>query len=220
MRVPCCSGLLVLFADLPTPDPPPDAVKDKADQILSDSQFRSNSKSIAERVVDWIFEQIRVPLSSATGGNSVVGFVILILFLAGLVYVVSRLRFGMPASAGSDDGTPDVDIEEDRPADVWRADAEKAEAAGEWKLALRARYRWMLGELIDHQLLVNVPGRTPGEYRTDMARVLPEHANAFATATDLFERAWYGNEPTGPDENQRFRACAEQVLTAAERALV
>jgi hypothetical protein len=209
-----------LLADLPTPDPPPDAVKDKADQILSDSQFRSNSKSIAERVVDWIFEQLRVPLSSATGGNSVVGFVILIVFLAGLVYVVSRLRFGMPASANSDDGAPDIDIEEDRPADVWRTDAEKAEAVGEWKLALRARYRWLLGELIDRQLLVNVPGRTPGEYRTDMARVLPEHASAFATATDLFERAWYGNEPTGPDENQRFRACAGQVLTAAERALV
>ena len=94
---------------------------------------------------------------------------------------------------------------------MWRVDAEQAEAAGEWKLALRARYRWLLGELIDRQLLVNVPGRTPGEYRTELARIRPDQATAFATATDLFERAWYGNEPTGPDENRQFRSCAEQV---------
>jgi hypothetical protein len=87
---------------------------------------------------------------------------------------------------------------------MWRVDAEKAEADGEWKLAMRARYRWLLGELIDRQLLVNVPGRTPGEYRTDLARIRPDQATALATATDLFERAWYGNEPTGPDENRQF----------------
>ena len=116
--------------------------------------------------------------------------------------------------------TIDIDIEEDRPADVWRADAEQAEASGQWKLALRARYRWLLGELIERQLLANVPGRTPGEYRNDLARLLPDQATASATATELFERAWYGNEPTGPDENRQFRSCAEQVLAAAERALV
>jgi hypothetical protein len=208
---------MLLLADLPTPDPPPGAVKEKADQILSDSQFRSGSKSLAQRVFDWFLDQLRVPFSDAAGGNQVVGFVILILFLAGLVYVLSKIRFGMPASVTSEDDTLDVDIEEDRPADVWRSDAERAEASGEWKLALRARYRWMLGQLIDRQVIVNVPGRTPGEYRTDMARALPDHATAFATATDLFERAWYGNEPTGPDENRRFRSCAEEVLAATER---
>ena len=220
MRKPCCFALLLVLADLPTPDPPPGDVKERADQILRDGQFRSGSKSLAQRVCDWLLDRIRLPFSDASGGNTVVGFVILIVCLAGLVYVLSRIRFGMPASVTSKDDTLDIDIEEDRPADVWRADAEQAEAAGQWKLALRARYRWLLGELIDRQLLVNVPGRTPGEYRADMARALPDHATPFATATDLFERAWYGNEPTGPDENRRFRSCAEQVLAAAERVLV
>jgi hypothetical protein len=220
MKKPCCFALLLLLADLPTPDPPPGAVKDKADQILSDSQFQSDSKSLAQRVFDWLLDQIKVPFSAAAGGNKVVGVVILILFLTALGYVLSRIRFGMPASITTKDDSPDIDIEEDRPADVWRADAEQAEAAGEWKLALRARYRWLLGELIARELVVNVPGRTPGEYRTDMVRALPDESTAFATATDLFERAWYGNEPTGPDENRQFRSCAEQVLAAAERVLV
>ncbi len=220
MRRPYCCALVLFLADLPTPDPQPGAVKDKADQILSDSQFRGSSKNLAQRVVDWLLDQIKVPFSSAAGGNSVVGFIILIVCLAGLAYVISRIRFGLPATVTSADAVAAVDIEEDRPADVWRADAEAAEAAGQWKLALRARYRWLLGELFDRQLLVNVPGRTPGEYRTDMTRALADQASAFATATDLFERAWYGNESTGPDENSRFRMCAEQVIHAAERALV
>jgi hypothetical protein len=126
----------------------------------------------------------------------------------------------MPASTKAAARDIDVDIEEDRPADAWKADAEQAEASGQWKLALRARYRWLLGELFERQVLANVPGRTPGEYRADLARLLPEQATTSATATELFERAWYGNEPTGPDENQQFRSCAEQVLAAAERALV
>ena len=216
----CCFALLLLLADLPTPDPQPGSARDKADQILSDDQFRSGSKSIARRVYEWLLDRLEVPFSSAAGGNSVVGFVILAAFLAGLVYVVSRIRFGLPASTSTADAILDVDIEEDRAADLWRADAEQAEASGQWKLALRARYRWMLGELIERQLLANVPGRTPGEYRGDLARILPDQATTSATATELFERAWYGNEPTGPEENRQFRTCAEQVLAAAERALV
>jgi hypothetical protein len=213
-------ALALVLGDLPTPDPPPDAVREKADQIMSDSQFRSGAKSLMKRVLDWISDRFRIPFSAAAGGNTVVGFVILLLCLAGLVYVVSRIRFALPASGGADEIDIDIDIERDRPADMWRVDAEKAEADGEWKLALRARYRWLLGELIDRQLLVNVPGRTPGEYRTDLARIRPDQATTFATATDLFERAWYGNEPTGPDVNRQFRTCAEQVIAAAERELV
>jgi hypothetical protein len=214
-------SLTVALADLPTPDPAPDAAREKAKEILSDSQFDSgSSKSVMQRIVDWILDQIRLPFSEAAGGNNVVGFVILIAFLVALGYVVSRIRLRMPALSQSDDAIIDIDVEADRSAETWRAEAEQAEAAGQWKIALRARYRWLLGELIERQLLVNVPGRTPGEYRGDLARVLPDQASAFASATDLFELAWYGNEATGPEENQRFRTCAEQVIAAADRVLV
>lgn len=214
-------SLTVALADLPTPDPAPDAAREKAKEILSGSQFDSgSSKSVMQRIVDWILDQIRLPFSEAAGGNNVVGFVILIAFLVALGYVVSRIRLRLPALSQSDDAIIDIDVEADRSAETWRAEAEQAEAAGQWKIALRARYRWLLGELIERQLLVNVPGRTPGEYRGDLARVLPDQASAFASATDLFELAWYGNEATGPEENQRVRTCAEQVIAAADRVLV
>jgi len=214
-------SLTVALADLPTPDPAPDAAREKAKEILRGSQFDSgSSKSVMQRIVDWILDQIRLPFSEAAGGNNVVGFVILIAFLVALGYVVSRIRLRLPTFAQSDDAMIDVEVEADRAAETWRAEAEQAEAAGQWKMALRARYRWLLGELIERQLLVNVPGRTPGEYRGDLAQVLPDQAAAFTSATDLFELAWYGNEATGPEENQRFRTCAEQVVAAADRVLV
>lgn len=214
--------LAMWLADLPTPEAPPGTVRDKADEILRDSQFHTGStKSVMQRIVDWLADQITVPFSAASGGNSVVGFIILAGFVGLLVYVLSKLQFNLPKSAGTEDVVDvGVDAEEDRPADGWRAEAEAAEAAGEWKDALRARYRWLLGELFERQLLTNVPGRTPGEYRNDVRRVLSEPANDFSTATDLFEGAWYGNEATGAAENRRFRECADRVIAASDRVLV
>ena len=38
----------------------------------------------------------------------------------------------------------------------------------------------------------------------------------FTEATYLFEDAWYGDEPTGRAENERFRALADAVVTASD----
>jgi hypothetical protein len=214
--------LSLLFADLPVPEPPPGTVREKADQILRDAQFQhSTSKSPIRRLLDWLGDQISVPFSAASGGNNVVGLLIVLAFVGLLVYVLSRVRFSLPRSL-SDIDADDVDVatDEDRPADALRNEAEAAEAAGEWKLALRARYRWLLGELFERQVLTSVPGRTPGEYRQDIARAMPEQSADFARATDLFERAWYGNEQTDQDETEQFRACADRVIAATDRVLV
>src|SRR5437868_3756802 len=111
--------LAVVLGDLPTPDPPPDAVKNKAKQILSDGQFSSgSSKSIMQRIIDWLVDQLKLPFTDAAGGNTIVGFVILVVFLVALGYVVSRIRFRLPAAAKSADTVLEIDVEEDRPADV------------------------------------------------------------------------------------------------------
>ena len=111
-------AMALALGDLPTPDPPPAAVREKADQIMSDSQFHSGAKSLMKRVLDWISDRFRIPFSEAAGGNTVVGFVILLLCLAGLVYVVSRIRFALPASGGADETKIDIDIERDQVIDT------------------------------------------------------------------------------------------------------
>ena len=55
--------------------------------------------------------------------------------------------------------------------------------------------------------------RTAGEYRAEVAETVPGVASEFAGATELFERAWYGNRPTGADEAAHFRDLETRVLT-------
>src|SRR5690349_24015139 len=55
-------------------------------------------------------------------------------------------------------------------------------------------YTTLFRSLIDDGALVDVPGRTSGEFRAELAVAQPAHADAFTDATDLFERAWYGAE--------------------------
>ena len=104
-----------------------------------------------------------------------------------------------------------------RGAAEWRADAESAERAGQWRLALRCRYRALVAELADKGLVEEVAGRTAGEYRAEMAGAAPGVAAPFAGATELFERAWYGDRPTGREEADRFRGLADEVLAGVGR---
>ena len=64
-------------------------------------------------------------------------------------------------------------------------------------------------------MIRDLPGRTSGEYRADVAATLPAAAADFAAATELFEQAWYGDVTTGPDESARFRHLADLVVDRA-----
>ncbi|HEX9258479.1 MAG TPA: DUF4129 domain-containing protein, partial [Acidimicrobiales bacterium] len=95
---------------------------------------------------------------------------------------------------------------------TWRDEAAAHAEAGRWKDALRCRYRALVGDLARRGLLDEIPGRTTGEERGQLRTNAPEVTTEFAGATDLFDRAWYGDEPTGPSEHDRFRALEEAVL--------
>jgi hypothetical protein len=99
-----------------------------------------------------------------------------------------------------------------RTAREWRAEADAHERAGEWRDALRARYRALVADLAARGLVDEVPGRTAGEYRTEVTDSAPRAAPEFGGATELFERAWYGNRPTGAAESEQFRDLEARVL--------
>jgi hypothetical protein len=111
----------------------------------------------------------------------------------------------------------DVDTDVGRPPTDWQAEALAHESAGEWREALRCRYRAMVAALAARGLIDEVPGRTSGEYRAVVTRSVPGAAPDFSGATELFERAWYGGKPTGPEDSARFRELSERVLVGAGR---
>lgn len=192
-----------------------EAVRRLADEILARAEFRRPPPSVFERVQAWLADRIGQLVESLVGGGAnAISWLLFLALVAAVVWFV--LRFARTVQA--DPARPrDVAVERSRTPGEWRAEAVEHEAAGEWKPALRCRYRALVGDLAARGIVPDVAGRTAGEYRTDVGRALPPVAPDFAGATELFERAWYGDRVTGPQENEQFRALEARVLEGAAR---
>lgn len=193
-------------------------------RVMARDEFRYE-KSWFDRLAEWIGRQLERlfgdgdpsgPASGASfagGIGSVLAWLLIVVaalaIIAVIVYVVRRRVARVP----DDDGPEtEIEIEHRRSARAWASDADRLEAEGDWKGALRARYRHLVRTLVDRGQLPDVPGRTTGELREDLALTTPDATEAFDTASLLFELAWYAHVPTGPDEAARFADAAEEVL--------
>lgn len=218
----------VAGAGLPPEQREPEEVRRLADEILARREFAPPTESIVQRVVRWIGDRIGDlfegtsnpapgPDAGAAGGGGSALLTLLLLVVAviaaGFVLRSLRGRLGRRRRTDDDDEIGIV-VEEHRSVDEWDAAARRHEGAGEWKEGLRCRFRALVERLVGRGTVPDVAGRTAGEYRVDVRATLPEAADDFAGAVELFERAWYGDLPTGPEESVRFQRHAERVLTA------
>jgi hypothetical protein len=201
-------------ADLPAPVHGAEQVHRTVRQVLAQPEFQGSGDPLLVRVVNWLAQQLARLLAAIGGGGhwSLLGLGLLALVLAAVVVAVSRFARGMtpdPEAALAHGRMPR------RSADDWRAEAERHEAAGEWREAVRCRYRALVADLAARGLVEELPGRTAGEYRGAVRRSVPALADDFAGVTELFERAWYGNHPTGQDAARQVASLAARVLERA-----
>jgi hypothetical protein len=131
-----------------------------------------------------------------------------------LVVRYVRLRGGRH-TRDADDATEVQDVTS-APDPFAGGDPDALEAAGRWREAMLVRYRRLVSALVDDGVLTPVPGRTSGEYSDDVAEARPDLTEPFDDATDLFERAWYGDLPTGAEESRRFQQAAGRVLAGSD----
>lgn len=227
-----CTSVLVgvvgihVVAAQPGPGPvDPAVVRDDVRDVMSRPAF-DYSPSIADRVSEWIGDQLRKlfgPGEGAAGGGTFGGGIGALfgwlLIVGAVVAIVAVVLWVVLNRTRSPEVEPDpVDeavVEHRRSAGEWRSDAERLEAAGDWKGAMRARFRHLVRVLVDRRQLPDVPGRTTGELRVDLAVTTPGAVDAFETCCILFELAWYAGAPTGADEVARIRAESDRVLAAA-----
>lgn len=209
------------------PSADPAVARQLAEDVFRQPEYinRTPRPSVLERILDAIGNLLERLFKPATGQGrlpdlTALGWVVLLVLLVVLAYVLFRVVRGYRRRARPED-EGDVDIEvtvaATRPSHTWLDEAAEAEAAGRWKDGLRARFRALVAELIERDLVRSLPGRTVGEFRAEVRKGAPEVADTFAAACRLFERAYYGDEPTGPTEASEFAAAAERV-TAAARA--
>lgn len=208
---------------LQAPDPDPAELTEQVRRVMSRDEFQY-PKGPIDRLSEWIndlleriFGDAEPTTSNAPnlgGLGSVIAWLLIVVavvaVVAVVVYVVrNQVRRRRPA-----DPDLEVEIEHRRSAREWASDAERLEAAGDWKGALRARYRHLVRTLVDRGQLPDIAGRTTGELRQDLARTTPAATAAFDTASLRFELAWYADLTADEQQVAELRAAAEQVLAA------
>jgi hypothetical protein len=199
-------------------DPGAPEVRRRAIEILNRSEFQ-RSKPWPQKVIEWIERHLPDGVPGSSWGGSANGklvmIVLAVLLLGTLGFIVWMRVKRRPASAASS-AELEVAMDLGRSAKEWASDAERFEASGEWKKALRCRYRELVGTLVERGDVEPVPGRTTGELRDDVRRSLPGGAaDAFDDATLLFELAWYADQTTGEAENVRFKSLSGRLLSAS-----
>jgi hypothetical protein len=156
-------------------------------------------------------------------GNVLIFILVLALIAALVAAIVWYVRSASPRVTTDDD---DVDgfeliseriIDHSRAPGDWRAAAGEHLAAGRYREALRCRYRALVGDLARRGLLDEIPGRTTGEERTQLADLAPASSPAFSRASSMFDDVWYGAADVSRADHDRFVAEEDLVLATAPR---
>ncbi|MFK7919910.1 MAG: hypothetical protein AB8G14_17680 [Ilumatobacter sp.] len=171
-------------------------------------------------------------------GAGLFGQALVVLLVAALVVAVAWLVMrwlsgeGSGTERGDDDEISDVDeaideqvdarvIDRETPPDRWRRHAGEARARGDFREAVRCQYRGLVGDLARAGFVDEIPGRTSGEERAQVAEIAPrlgasgdEVSAWFDRTADLFDAAWFDDDEVSADDDQRFLAAERPVLDA------
>jgi hypothetical protein len=184
-----------------------------AARILAEHQFKQD-EDLWQRFVDWLDSHLDIQVPSLFGGTWETFLVLAVLAAAAAAIVFLAVRNGSLRRIRRAPHTGVVVTDEDlaRTAEQWRQEADRLAARGNYREALRCRYRALVAELADRRLIDQVPGRTSGDYERAVRALVPEAAEQFSSVTRLFERCWYGQEASGPEAQVVFDEAARAVI--------
>jgi hypothetical protein len=192
-------------------------VRATVSDILAQRQFHP-TPDLWQRVVNWLHAHLHFPAFHGPSfyGGKWESYVVLVVLLAGAATaVVLAARRGFFRGLRHPRASPDVVVTAESAAlspAAWRERAERFAAEGHFRDALRCRYCALVGELAQSGLLDEVPGRTSGDYERRVRALRPEVAPQFASVTALFEGCWYGQDPSGAEEQVVFDQAARSIV--------
>lgn len=96
-------------------------------------------------------------------------------------------------------------------AEEYRAEAEALAAKGQFKEAVRARFRAIIRELEQRAVLDPRPGRTAGEIAREGGAAVPAIGGDLRTVAETFNLVWYGRHPATRTEYDTVRAADERI---------
>lgn len=201
----------------------PDDARDAACDVTAGSDVCNPPEAVEEEPVDFDPPTI----SAGGGGGGGLGLVLVIILVALIVAALAWLAKAWfdGRSVASDDGDDLDEIDEDlddavaerivdheTPPDRWRRSAAEHRDGGRYRDAIRCEYRGLVGDLARAGFVDEIPGRTSGEERVQIAELAPRVLADFGVAADLFDEAWFNDDEVSGAHDRRFVAASSAVL--------
>jgi hypothetical protein len=182
-----------------------------ARDAIADSGSSVSDDGIIARVIDFVSRQIERFSNALSGGSSdgltVLAWGMLLLVVVGIGFILWRARKGLLAEPLRDNFLDDA---VGRPPIDWRNRAVAAAQAGDVREALRCWLRVTIAEWNQRGVVVELAGKTLGEYRLDAFWTLERSRyDEFAVLTKRFESVWYGDHPAQHEDLARAQAFAD-----------
>lgn len=216
----------------------PGDIQGAAQDIVSQPKYRVPEPGVVQSVIGWIGDRLApvgdaigrflawlaqlVGLSAggvaAGGGGFLLGWIVL---AAGAALVVWFLIRVMPRRRlrKTKQDTPTIEQRSHHRTTrrEWLERAAAAEAERDFTGAVRARYRALIAGLADRHEVEDDDSVTSGEHLRGFDPALPKH-DRFASATDTFERAWYGEHPVGSAESSDLQGIDRELVDERRRS--
>lgn len=200
----------------------PDAARDAACEVTASGAICETAEPREVEPVDF-----DPPSAAGGGGGGVLGLVLIIILVAvivaALAWLVKAWYDGQSGASGDDEDVDDLDedldeelaeriIDHGSPPDRWRRSAAEHRDAGRFRDAVRCEYRALVGDLARAGFVDEIPGRTSGEERLQVADLAPPVAGDFDVAAGLFDSAWFNDDDVLAEHDQRFVDASNAVL--------
>lgn len=194
-----------------------DGAREAARDELAKPQYQVGKPSLLDRAVNRVLAELGELVADAVrlvpGGIGGVTLAAVVLVVA-----VVLLRLGLGPLQVRDALTDRRRGATARTAQDYRREAAQLAAAGDWKQAVRARFRAVARELEQRGVLDPRPGRTAGEIAGEAGAAVPAVAAPAEAAARLFDTVWYGDRPA--TSAQYDLICAADAAVASERLTV
>jgi len=135
---------------------------------------------------------------------------------AGVALVVWKV--GRPRWRGRRPRGAEVELAADVEPEGYRAAAEQYAAAGDWRSAVRDRFRAVIKELENATVLDPRPARTAFEASALAGRALPDQARALRSGAEIFSAVMYGDLAADAATYRRMAELDELITEAVRRA--
>ncbi len=207
-------NLMWKLALLPTwsqPTPSPDEARQQAHHELSKVAYKPK-QNLLEKLFKWLdstLSKAKLNLGLPEWVGVLLTFLIFVALIALLLYLATKITLARRKRKSK------ALFDDKRDASMLTLSANKAAAAGDWVSAVVDRFRAIIRSLDERALLEDYPGMTSQEAGQLGAQVMPNLSESFAYAANLFDRARYGHEETGPSDDQWMRDFAVTVTNTS-----